>query len=117
MSKGFTLIELMVAVIIMIVALLALAQSRIASDRMAIGASHSRNATALAQDLFEWLREIPFDQIASGSDNPLPGVTRTWTIIPDPHDPQNLVEVQLVVQWRQFGKLRSANFTTHIARH
>ncbi|RKX69148.1 hypothetical protein DRP53_09075 [candidate division WOR-3 bacterium] len=116
--KGLTLIELMVALIIIAVALMALAQSRVTSDAIAFGASQSRNATALAQDLFEDLRNRPFDSLIPGTySDQIGGVTRTWTIIPDGHPPDpDLLLINLTIQWPEPGRIRSANFTTHITR-
>lgn len=116
--KGMTLIELMVALVIIAVALLAIAQTRVTSDSITFGASISRNATALAQDLFEDLRNRPFDQLVPGNYNDqIGGVTRTWTITQEgiPPDP-DLLRVNLTIQWQEPGKIRSAYFTSHITR-
>jgi len=114
--KGLTLIELMVALIIIAVALMALAQSRVTSDAIAFGASQSRNATALAQDLFEDLRNRPFSQLIPGTyTDHIGSVTRTWTIAPEGGDP-NLLRVDLTIQWQEPGRVKQAQFTTHITR-
>ncbi|HID32190.1 MAG TPA: prepilin-type N-terminal cleavage/methylation domain-containing protein [bacterium (Candidatus Stahlbacteria)] len=116
--KGLTLIELMVALIIIAVALMALAQTRVTSDAMAFGASQSRNATAIAQDLFEDLRNMPFNQLIPGTyQDQIGNVTRTWTITQEGNPPDPLLlRVNLTIQWQEPGRVKQAQFTTHITR-
>jgi len=86
-SKGFSLIEVLVALVILSISLLALAGLMVQSTRNSSWGSHLTEAATLAQDVLERFRavrpqtDIPegtnFDQITAAS-----GVTytRTWTV-------------------------------------
>jgi type IV pilus assembly protein PilV len=86
-SKGFSLVEVLVALVILSISLLALAGLMIQSTKNSSWGSHITEAATLAQDRLEALRavrpqtDIPEgvnnDQVTGGS-----GIvyTRTWTV-------------------------------------
>ena len=85
-ERGFTLIEVLVAISILVIALLALMSmlSR-GSLNVAVGGGQSK-ATAFARQMVEQLRNQPVTVpcfaagCANQTDNPEAGITRTWTV-------------------------------------
>ena len=67
-NKGFTLIEVLVAVVVLSVALLALAGLQIISIRGNSFGNHMTEAATLAKDLMEEMKNSEWKQIAGRSD-------------------------------------------------
>ncbi len=67
MEKGFTLLEVMIAIVILAIALLGLAGLQITSVRGNSTATQITEATTLAQDRLEQLKGTPFTTLASGN--------------------------------------------------
>ena len=86
-SKGFSLIEVLIALVILSISLLALAGLMSQSTRNSSWGSHLTEAATLAQDRLERFRAVrPQTDIPEGVNNDLvTGVTgivytRTWTV-------------------------------------
>jgi prepilin-type N-terminal cleavage/methylation domain-containing protein len=86
-SKGFSLIEVLVALVILSISLLALAGLMIQSTKNSSWGSHITEAVTLAQDRLEALRAVrPQTDIPEGVNNDqvtgASGITytRTWTV-------------------------------------
>ena len=87
-SKGFSLIEVLVALVILSVSLLALAGLMVQSTKNSSWGSHLTEAATLAQDRLERFRAVrPQTDIAEGTHfdkfkSPWSGIeyTRTWTV-------------------------------------
>jgi type IV pilus modification protein PilV len=86
-SKGFSLIEVLVALVILSISLLALAGLMVQSTKNSSWGSHMTEAATLAQDRLEALRAVrPQTDIPEGMNNDqvtaASGIlyTRTWTV-------------------------------------
>ena len=68
-NKGFTLIEVLIAIVVLSVALLALAGLQIISIRGNSFGNHMTEAITLAKDLMEEMKDTEWDQIGDRSDD------------------------------------------------
>ncbi|HEX5437279.1 MAG TPA: prepilin-type N-terminal cleavage/methylation domain-containing protein [Gemmatimonadaceae bacterium] len=78
-TAGFTLVELMVAIMVMTVGILGLASSAALVTRMMSGGSRQTIAASVVQRRFEQLRNLQCSLLASG-DTTTRGVQETWTV-------------------------------------
>ena len=76
---GFTLVELLVALMVFAVGMLGLAATAGSVTRMMGGAKRQTIAATVAQSRLEKLRSSPCASITSGSET-VRGVTNTWTV-------------------------------------
>lgn len=76
---GFTLVELLVAMIIFAVGMLGLAATAGSVTRMMGGAKRQTIAAQVAQSRIERLRAAPCTSLTSGSET-VRGVTNYWTV-------------------------------------
>ena len=90
-SKGFSLVEVLVALVILSISLLALAGLMVQSTKNSSWGSHMTEAATLAQDRLEALRAVrPQSDIPEGMNNDqvtaASGIvyTRTWTVTTNP---------------------------------
>ena len=87
-SKGFSLVEVLVALVILSISLLALAGLMVQSTKNSSWGNHLTEAATLAQDRLEQLRSVrPQTDIPEGTNNDPPittdsGIvyTRNWTV-------------------------------------
>ena len=81
---GFTLIEVMIAILILSVGMMAMALLQISAIRGGAFASQVTQASVEGQDKIEELRSMDYASIASGHDSVVSGngitYTRTWTV-------------------------------------
>ena len=80
-ARGFTLVELMVAVMVMTVGILGLASTAGVITRMMSGAVQQTIAANVVQARFELLRNQPCATVASGSATTR-GISEAWTVVP-----------------------------------
>lgn len=90
-DRGFTLVEVLVAVSILVIALVALmALLSRGTLNVAVGGGQTK-ATEYARQQIELLRNLPITPpcpaqgcfpLPNGADTPEPGIARTWTIAP-----------------------------------
>jgi len=66
-QRGFTIVEVIIAIIILSVGLLALASSAAVATRMIAQGQRYSEASAMASERFELLRSVPCDSLANGS--------------------------------------------------
>ncbi len=105
-QKGFSLIEVLVALVILSISLLALAGLMVQSTRNSSWGNHLTEAATLAQDRFERFRavrpqtDIPegtnFDQVTAAS-----GITytRTWTVTTNSPVPPTARTITITITW------------------
>jgi type IV pilus assembly protein PilV len=109
-AEGFTLIEVLVAVIILAVALLGmgtLTTSIIANNHYADQVS---SATTLAQDKLEELKSEDYSALSTSSDTQSI-YTRTWVVVTDSPEPGTKT-ITVNVSWGRKGKTRNVVLKT-----
>lgn len=98
-SRGFTLIEIIIAIFILVVALTGLAG---VASTVISGNAFSKEittATTLAQEKIEQLKNTNYQNLADGSDTQSI-YTRTWTIT---LTATHVKTMEVAVQWNHFG--------------
>lgn len=115
-SRGFTLLEVLMALAFLSVALLALAQmSAIAIRGNAVGAKLTQGIN-LAQDKLEELKNLSYTQIVATGDGTdvTESITRSWTITtPTP----GLAQIQVAATWTDMnGKVKTVRLTTQVTQ-
>ena len=120
-SKGFSLIEMLIALVILAISLLALAGLMATTTRNNAFGGHMTEAATFAQDKLEELKAIPWANIVGGTDTKSgsTGITyaRTWNVstllnpVPPPND--LLKAVTITVNWND-GTSRSINIFSAI---
>jgi prepilin-type N-terminal cleavage/methylation domain-containing protein len=112
-SKGFTLLEMLIAMTILSVALLGLGQMMLLSIRGTSFGNKVTEATTLAQDKMEELRTVDWNTLQDGNDvvNGPQGINyrRTWGIVPT----GTMKTVNLAVIWND-GNDHSIRITSVI---
>jgi type IV pilus assembly protein PilV len=106
-SKGFSLIEVLIALVILSITLLALAGLMVQTTRNNSFGNNITEASTFAQDAFERLRARPYNSMMGGTDvitgltNPKSSTgqvyTRTWTIVKNPDSTQ--AEATITMNW------------------
>jgi len=98
-SEGFTIIEVLIAIIILSVALLALAGLMTTTTKNNSWGAHMTEAATFAQDRLEELRATPWTMITTGSDtrHGATGIvyTRSWEVVPNTTDTLRTVAITL----------------------
>jgi prepilin-type N-terminal cleavage/methylation domain-containing protein len=105
-SKGFSLIEVLIALIILSIAFLGLAGLMIQTTRNNSFGGRITEAATFAQDKLEELRSTPWVAITSGSDKiSVNGMdfARNWTIAPNaivaPYTEPTLNTITISINW------------------
>ena len=103
-SKGFTLIEILIAMVLLSVALLALAGLMVYSTKNNVFGGGMTEAATFAQDKLEELFITPWANIISGTDQVMgsTGVnySRNWAVVPDVAPPNhNLISIRIRINW------------------
>ena len=112
-SKGFTLVEVLIAIFVLAVALLAMAQMQIMAIRGNTFANKTTTAVTLAQDKLEELRGLSYSSVVSGSDSS-GAYTREWTV-DDDTPTTGLKTVAIDVSW-QDATSRQVSLDTIMSR-
>lgn len=119
---GFTLLEVLIALVILAISLLALAGLMSITTRNNAFSGTITEAATLAQDLMESLRVTNWDNIVNGNDVvQVRGVNynRRWVVVLGPNSPappfDNEKRVSVTVNWND-GLDRSINFLTVITK-
>ncbi len=76
---GFTLVELIVAVVVLAIGVVALGSTASTVSRMLTGGAAQTLAAQVAQSRFEMLRSVPCAQVTSGTADTR-GVTERWHV-------------------------------------
>lgn len=69
-NEGFTLVEVLIAIVVLSVALLALAGLQIVSIRSNSFGNHMTEAVTLAKDVMEEMKDTQWEQIQGSIDDP-----------------------------------------------
>ena len=82
-SNGFTLVEVLIAMFLLVTALLGTAAVTTTVIKGNSFSNRMTQATTLAQDKMEELKGMSYASMTSGNDTPSAGFQRTWTVTPD----------------------------------
>jgi prepilin-type N-terminal cleavage/methylation domain-containing protein len=104
-SRGFSLVEVLIALCILSIALLALAGLMVTTTRNNSFGSNMTEAATFAQDKVEELKISSWANVVSGADT-RPGATginyaRTWTVTDNPNGTQRWVNI--TVNWNDLA--------------
>jgi prepilin-type N-terminal cleavage/methylation domain-containing protein len=117
-QKGLTLVEIMVAMIILAIALAWLAPLLVLAMRGNRFGGDLTVASTLAQDKIEELRNVSYSGLLAnpaGQDT-LGKMVRSWTITEEPGQ-DGLARIEIIVSWQDDkGKAHQAQFATLQAR-
>jgi type IV pilus modification protein PilV len=102
---GFTIVEVLVAILILSVGMLALAGTAAVVVRQTGSAARQTMAAAHAQSRFEQLRASPCAAMAGGADT-LRGIVTAWTVTPV----VRANDVTVTVTWPVSGGTRSRSY-------
>ena len=115
-SRGFTLLEILVAIVILSISLLALAGIMSTTSRNTAMGGHLTEAATFAQDKLEQLRVTPWASITSGVDVTAPGATgisytRRWNVVQN----GTFRSVTINMNWNERGVNHSFNLVSGIS--
>jgi type IV pilus modification protein PilV len=98
-SKGFSLVEVLIALLILAISLLALAGLMMTTTKNSSFGGHMTEASTFAQDKLEQLRVSPWAGVATGNDTVQGSTgityTRNWTVTPNGDGNQRWVSITL----------------------
>ena len=106
--RGVTLVEMMVAIAIISIGLLALSGSAMMVTRLMGGGARQAQVANAVQSGIETLRASPCASLTSGKDT-VRGVIRTWTVTPVTRG----VDVKLTAQYAMVGAIRGVHTQTY----
>jgi prepilin-type N-terminal cleavage/methylation domain-containing protein len=113
-SRGFTLIEMMVVILLLGVGMMGLAALTATVSRANVQSSELTTASTLAQTQIESSRAQPYASIVAGSDaRTVNGVSysRSWTVASD-NPASGLKTIVVTVSWTSRGKTHNTTLST-----
>lgn len=125
-KEGFTLVEFLIAIVILSVGLLALINLQITSIQSNHDSKEMTRATFLAEQEMEVLKNTPYGTLSIGTtqdpNNPMNGLghsggifNRSWTI--QNYNGSNLMkEITVNVSWTLRGRSHNATYQTVVSR-
>lgn len=125
---GFTLVEVMIALFLLVTALLGVISTTVIVIKSNALARTMTTATTLARDKMEQLKNTGYDALAGGTDyatidstvqtaSAADSVfTRTWTVTADGSPAAGMKTVVVAVQWNWQNLPHSVPLTTIVAR-
>lgn len=113
---GFTLIEMMVAIILIGVGLMGLAALSSTVTRANVQSSALTSASALAQEKIEGFRSMPYASIGAGDSTDVRtldgiGYSRRWSVQTD-QPAADLKTISVAVSWTSRGKTHTTTLST-----
>ena len=97
-TRGFALLEALIAAAILATALLSLAQLIAYAIRATGAAGRMTDAALLAAQKVEELRASSWAELQPGTDAPAAGFTRAWTVTPMGADPDHVMVLEVFVR-------------------
>ena len=108
-ERGFTVIEVLIALLILLVGMAGILSLQMTSVQATAFSRHATEASVLAEDKMEWLRTQPFATLATGAEaNPVDSLgvedpnafyQRSWVVTPAATG----VNIAVIVQWVEAG--------------
>ena len=98
-DKGFTLMEVMIAIVVLSVALLALAGLQIISIRSNSFGNHMTEAITLAKDLMEEMKNTEWEDIEDRDDDPIGSSGITYHRVCSVLESDRIKTVTVRVSW------------------
>lgn len=121
-AKGFSLLEVLVALVFLAVGLLALAGLHVASLRGNTFSQHLTRATLMAQDRLEFLKNLPLnsDPLSGGphveQQFTPPGSGMSFDRAYSVAEANSVKTIQYTVRWNDGKRDHSVSFTTRRAQ-
>ena len=97
-TRGFSLLDALLAAAILASALLSLAQLISFAIKTTAAAGRMTDAALLASQKVEELRAASWGELQSGTESPAAGCTRTWTVVPLAADPDYVAVLEVLVR-------------------
>lgn len=110
-TRGFSLVEVIVAMVILTVGVLGLAASARAVSSLTTEGGRMSGAAAAASSQFEMLRAGTCSTMAGGTGTAADGYSLSWTVATS----GLLKQVTLAVSYSTGRKIRSTTFVTYIS--
>jgi prepilin-type N-terminal cleavage/methylation domain-containing protein len=123
-KKGVTLIEMMIALVILLIVSLALMQTAIIGMNVNLQNALRDEAVNIAEMRMNQLRSLPFDSISPGAETPVTrnfrGFTETYnptrTINAFTANSQEIKQISILVSWVYRGKTYNHGITTIVRK-
>ena len=113
MNRGFSLVESLIAMMILAIALLAMALVPMATTKLLASTVQKERASLMALNLIETMEGVPFDSLPTISTDSPEGFTRTVTI-----DKGTLsADVEVEVSWQGLSGRRSVTYRRQVSRY
>ena len=105
-DKGLTLLEVLVAMVVLSLGLLALTQIQLTAIQVNAASGRLTQGTAIAQGKIEELMALPYDKVTTDTETrPAQGYTITWTVDEDPA--VRVKTINLKVTWSNRGQKKT----------
>ena len=104
---GFTLVELIIAIVILVVGVLGLASTAAVVMRQITGSSMQTRAAMMAQSRLETLRSNTCAAMAAGTAT-TNGITETWRVVVN----GRTATMTVVINWAENRVARNVTFTS-----
>ena len=101
-DRGFSLMEVMIAMVIFVIGFLAVGSMQISAIRGNGGAREATEAATRATDQLETLIALPYDRIVSGGPVTQGAYTVSWNVADDTPLP-NIKTITVTVNWLDRG--------------
>ncbi|MCL0033860.1 prepilin-type N-terminal cleavage/methylation domain-containing protein [Thermodesulfovibrionales bacterium] len=117
-NRGFTLIEMFIAIFVLTVGLLAVAGLLVTTIQANASARWTTAATTFAAEKVEELIAEGWPDVDSGTDEQcpnFPGLTRDWAVTDDPLNVDGLRQIEVTATWTERGRDRNVTISTLVA--
>ena len=114
-KRGFTLIEVIIAIFILVIALVGLVSVTVMVVKGNYFSKTMTTATTLAKDKMEQLKNTSYASLAGGTDTVESIYTRTWTVTNNA-PAANMATIGITVTWNWQGAARNVTLQSIVAQ-